>query len=277
MSATVYLAAHQTEAKTRTCCVKAQQNRLAAPLQMHIIWASSPEVTMRARLLLALGCCIAWKVATDSAPQASAPPPQDAFSAEHTGLRDTHPVRNGTRTPAPPASATPVDIISDAALAYGVTVPDLDRPTRVSTYDRNFVEQVSIEGRAELVYAKLALRHAVRPETRAFAQRMINDHMATNSELRVLAEGKNIVLPSELDQAHKTIHQELARLKGEAFDNAYTEQQLRAHVLVTNMFRQAAQQAEDKQIKTWATHRLPQFEQHLRMARELAEGHKPVS
>jgi putative membrane protein len=244
---------------------------------MRIIWASVREVIMRARLFIALGCCVAWKVASGPAPQASSPPPVDAFNAEHSGLRDTHPVRNGTSTPLQPAGATPVDIISDAALAYGVTVPDLDRPTRVSTYDRRFLEQASIAGRAELVYAKLALRYAVRPDTRTFAQRMINDHMAANSELRLLAEGQNVVLPSELDTPHQLVHQELARLRGDAFDNAYAEHQVRAHVTVTNMFRQAVEQAADAQIKIWATHRLPQFEQHLRMARDLAEGRKPVS
>lgn len=254
---------------------------------------------MRVRLLVALGCCIASTAAWKAVVPDAFKPPVDAFTPDTAVCRDGQTVAEAQRradapfpyravaqavaipprtaSPVVPSSATPVDIISDAALAYGAPAADLDRPSRVSLFDRTFVKDAAMKGHAELVYAKLALRRAARPETRQYAQRIINDQMAANSELRTLAEGKNIVVPTELDTPHTLLHQELARLTGDAFDAAYATHQVRSHVTLTSMFRQAIEQAGDAQVRIWATHRLRTYEQHLRMARDLAEGRKPVS
>jgi putative membrane protein len=146
----------------------------------------------------------------------------------------------------------------------------------LSAVDRAFVQQAALSGYAEVTLGKLALRRGGQPEVKQFAQRMINEHMTANNQLRTLAEAKNIILPTDLDTHYQSQVRRLARLSGTTFDREYIRVQVAEHVTATALFRQERATGTDDQLRNWADRTLPALQHHLRMARDLGVG-KPVS
>jgi predicted outer membrane protein len=67
----------------------------------------------------------------------------------------------------------------------------------VSSADRDFAMKAASGGMAEVQAAQLAAQQATSPQIKQFAQRMITDHTAANSELQQIAKQANIDLPAQ--------------------------------------------------------------------------------
>src|SRR3989338_5462596 len=109
----------------------------------------------------------------------------------------------------------------------------------------DFVDEASAKGIAEIETGKMALEKSTSPEIKRFAE-LMNKAKAMILELR----------------------------SGESFDEAYTNNQVEAHEATIELFREQSEDAEDPDIKAFATSTLPKLEQHLEMAKRLADTHK---
>src|SRR5688500_18752963 len=69
--------------------------------------------------------------------------------------------------------------------------------------DQGFAQNAALGGLAEVELSQLAITKATNTEVKQFAQMMVADHSAANSELKTLATAKGLVLPTELDAEHK--------------------------------------------------------------------------
>src|SRR3712207_4133785 len=91
----------------------------------------------------------------------------------------------------------------------------------LSTSDAAFVTSAARGGMAEVQLGQLAQRNGRSAAVKRFGQRMVEDHGRANQEMMALAQRKQLTPPSGIGAEHQRTHDDLARLRGGAFDRAY--------------------------------------------------------
>ena len=129
-----------------------------------------------------------------------------------------------------------------------------------------FIGAAAMDGLAEVEHGRLAAQNASSPEVKRFAQRMVDDHSKAAGELKGLAAKKEVALETELDDQHQATQDQLAKLKGAAFDKAYMSHMVKAHLEAVAQFQQEAKAGQDADVKAWAAKTLPTLQEHLKLA-----------
>jgi putative membrane protein len=137
----------------------------------------------------------------------------------------------------------------------------------------DFVEDASAKGVAEVEAAKLAKEKGTAADVKTFADMMIKDHTAANQKLKALADSKKIDVSDDamlLDKAKAMI----LELRGaKSFDQAYANNQVKAHEATIEIFEEEIKDGKDAELKAFATETLPKLKAHLEMAKKLAAAH----
>ncbi len=160
------------------------------------------------------------------------------------------------------ASAFVCIVSATANMAFALDKIDAD----------DFVDEVSAKGIAEVESAKLALQKSTSADVKTFAQAMINDHSAANKELASIASRKKLDVSTEAELTTKAKKFVLEQREGESFNEAYANNQVKAHEETIKLFQQAAV-SDDPDIAEFAKATLPTLAQHLKMAKDLAAAH----
>lgn len=165
---------------------------------------------------------------------------------------------------AQPAPASP-------APAERAQAKQADTKQRLDSEDEDFLERAAESGHTEIAGSKLAQQKARSADVKAFAEQMIADHTKVAQELAALAKSKGYTPPTEpslIDKAKlKTLE-----MRDEGFDKAYADEiGVQAHQDAVDLFKQAAEQAKDADVKAFAVKTLPALEQHLTMAKALQQ------
>lgn len=132
----------------------------------------------------------------------------------------------------------------------------------------DFVEEASAKNISEIEAGKLALDKSTYPAVRTFAQKMINDHSANNTELRSLATRKKVELADDAALTSKAKAALLKQRDGESFDVAYANNQVSAHRDAIEFYKEAAK-SKDADVRTFAVAALPKLQHHLEAAEAL--------
>jgi putative membrane protein len=111
-----------------------------------------------------------------------------------------------------------------AYLATGVLgLSALSASAALSSADREFAMKAASGGLAEVQAAQLAEQRATSPQIKQFAQRMITDHTAANTELQQIAKQADISLPARPTGNDAAEGQKLRGVNGTAFDQVYAQ------------------------------------------------------
>ena len=121
-----------------------------------------------------------------------------------------------------------------------------------------------MDGMTEVQLGYLALQNSQDPKVKQFAQQMVTDHTKANKELKGIASGKGLAIPTLLDVQHRATVQSLQVKSGAAFDTAYISQMAAAHDRSIALFT-AAQHFGDPDIATFASASLPTLQMHRQM------------
>lgn len=140
--------------------------------------------------------------------------------------------------------------------------------------DKHFVTNAAAGGLAEVKFGELAQEKAGDPAVKAFGKRMVNDHSKAGEQLKEVAQGQNISLPSDLKAADQTQYQHLSKLSGTEFDRAYMQMMVKDHEEDVAEFKKEATSGKNQAIKDFAAQTLPTLEDHLKRARGLASNRK---
>jgi len=134
----------------------------------------------------------------------------------------------------------------------------------------DFVKEVSMSDMFEIESSKVALERGG-AATKAFAQQMIDAHQKTTANLKALLDsGKVKAQPaSAMSEDQRESIDELKKLSGSEFDNAYQDDQEDAHETAVDVFKRYAQEGDNPDLKAWAAKTVPDLEHHLKMAEEL--------
>jgi len=135
--------------------------------------------------------------------------------------------------------------------------------------DRTFVANAAVGGMFEVQSSEIATTAAQNQAIKAFAQQMIQDHTKANQELKQLAAGKHVPVPQTLDMKHAKLLQKVGSAQGKNFDKAYVAAQLKAHKEAVALFKNAAENAKDPDLKQFAAKTLPTLQHHLKEAKSL--------
>jgi putative membrane protein len=158
-------------------------------------------------------------------------------------------------------------LVMAGAAMFAATVTAQER---VSAADSVFLVQAAQNGQAELQVGRLALEKTQNTEVKTFAQRMLDEHTAWAAELAALASAKGVRLPDEASAAQKGDINQLATSDSYHFDQRYAESMgVHAHEETIALFRRAANEADDADIRAFAARMLPKLQLHLQMARGL--------
>ena len=129
-------------------------------------------------------------------------------------------------------------------------------------------------GLHEIALGKLAVEKGSSDAVKQFGQKMIDDHVKVNDELKQVAAAGGVNVPDVLDSKHQSRVDKLAKLSGAEFDKAYIKDQLKYHQQNVKEFQQEAQYGSVAEVKNLASKALPALQQHLELAKDLGKSKK---
>ena len=91
----------------------------------------------------------------------------------------------------------------------------------------DFVNQAAMSGMFEVQSSELALNKSQDVRIRDFAQHMVQDHTQASEKLKAAAQGTSV--PTNLDQEHAAMLQQLQQASGNDFTRNYTQMQFAGH------------------------------------------------
>ena len=153
-----------------------------------------------------------------------------------------------------------------ASVASAQTPPPGSAPAA-----QDFVTKVAISDMFEIQSSQLALSKQADTDTKPFAEKMVQDHQKTSTELKALVDGGKVkaTLPSALDAEHQKMLDDLKAKSGKDFDQSYDQVQLKAHRDAVALFEAYAKGGDNDELKGWAGQTLPHLKEHLSMAEKL--------
>ncbi len=140
---------------------------------------------------------------------------------------------------------------------------------KLSATDRKFMDAAAAGGLAEVQLGQIAARKGVSDGVRGFGQRMVEDHTAANSQLKLLAQNKGYNLPVSTMPKDQKIQARLSQMSGKAFDHAYVTDMIADHREDIAEFTKEAKNGKDPDIRKFAATTLPTLQMHYDMARQL--------
>jgi putative membrane protein len=135
-----------------------------------------------------------------------------------------------------------------------------------SASDKSFVDKAATGGMAEVQLSKLAMEKGQSMEVKQFARKMVEDHTKANTELKQIAQKKDITVPTKLDEKHEAALDKLSKLSGAEFDQEYMRVMTQDHDETIKLLKNEAQNGQDPELKSFAMKTLPVVEKHDDMA-----------
>jgi putative membrane protein len=166
------------------------------------------------------------------------------------------------------ASPAALAQVSHPSAAGGAGAATISKE-RLSQQDKNFIKDAAEGGMAEIELSKIAEK-SQNPEVKHFAERMVRDHSAANTELAGIVTGLGLEMPNKLDTEHQRIRDQLASMHGGAFDQQYMHVMVTDHDQAVKLFREENAAGYDTELKRFAQKTLPIIEQHQKMAIDLS-------
>jgi putative membrane protein len=78
-------------------------------------------------------------------------------------------------------------------------------------------------------------------------------------------------VPAEIDEQHQEPVETLSKMQGSQFDREFMRHMVKDHEKVVQLFSTVSQESQDAEIKAFAAKTLPTLQEHLQLARQLAQ------
>jgi putative membrane protein len=147
--------------------------------------------------------------------------------------------------------------------------PALAQAPKASLGQAEFARMAASGDMFEIESSKLALSKAEDPQIKQFAQKLIDDHMASSKKLMSVADQKP---PAMLDRKHAVMLEKLKAASGKAFTQAFVSMQVQAHKEAIDLFERYSKQGDDAKLKAFATQTLPTLRAHLQDVERLQKN-----
>jgi putative membrane protein len=135
-----------------------------------------------------------------------------------------------------------------------------------------YLAEIARANRGEVNVSLLALDRAVDEDVRAYAQKMVDEHEAAMDDIREVAEGEGVTLPALLASEAYDARARLLELTGAEFDREYMRFALSSHQAAIRITASMAANPADDDVQALAADLLPDLEEHLDEAEDVAAG-----
>ena len=157
-----------------------------------------------------------------------------------------------------------------AAPADTATAPAEAQDPASVTEPQAFVDMATVSNMFEIESSKVALDKATAPDTKTFAQHMIDDHTKAGDDMKKAADADGMKLPASLDAKHQATVDRLSGLSGETFDADFLAEQVAAHEEAVALFTNYAANGAPGALKDFASKTLPTLEGHLEEVKKIS-------
>ena len=203
-------------------------------------------------------------------------PDQTAAANDTTGATPVAPAPADTMAAAPAtndqtAASGSTAATSDQMAASGTSGTTDQNAGATAPAAQDFVQQAAIGNMFEIESSKLALDHAQSGDVKTFAQRMIDDHTKADGDLKAAVQSAGIIVPADLDQAHKDKLDQLQAANTD-FDRQYVDMQVSAHDDAVKLFQGFADSGDNPDVKQFAESTLPTLKDHQKMIHEISDN-----
>ncbi len=152
------------------------------------------------------------------------------------------------------------------------SAPAATAPMQV-TDPAQFAAMAASSNQFEIASSTLAVERSTNQDVVAFAEQMIADHTNAAQQMMPAAEEEGITPPTDMEDRHQQMVDELEGLEGEEFDAAYIAAQVQAHDEAVALFQSYSSEGPDGPLKEFATATLPVLEQHQEHVHGLSGNH----
>lgn len=142
----------------------------------------------------------------------------------------------------------------------------------VAAADKNFMVAAAEGGMLEVRLGEITQKKGAKQDVKEFGAMMVADHGKAGEDLKAVAAKLDVKLPADLDAKHKAIVDKLDTLSGSAFDKAYLDEMLKAHMKDASAFEDASKTAKDPDVKAFAQRTLPVVQAHLAKVKAMAKN-----
>jgi putative membrane protein len=147
-----------------------------------------------------------------------------------------------------------------------------DKANDLNSTDQNFMTQVNIGNKAEIMAGQLAATKGNSAGVKAFGQMMATEHGQAQSDLQALAASLGRTLSDTVDAEHQALMARLNSLSGYAFDTAYINSQVKDHQKTLNIFQTEISDGDNDRVQNYASQYLPHIQMHLQKADSLSRS-----
>jgi putative membrane protein len=135
--------------------------------------------------------------------------------------------------------------------------------------DQQFIDLAAQTDMLEAHLGQLAADHASRQDVKDYAQMLVSDHTADYQQLNAIAAKDNFTVPKGLDDEHWKLAASLEKQKGAAFDAGFIRAMIDGHTKAIGVYTQEASNAQNPDVKSYASATLPTLQKHLDGAKDL--------
>ena len=160
---------------------------------------------------------------------------------------------------------------TDTQAASSSTADATTPPPPAADPDSDFFDKAAEGGMAEVEAGKLAQEKASSAEVKKFGAMMVTDHTQANDKLKAIAANHGVTLPTDLNEEHRTMKENLSGLSGKDFDKEYIAGQIKDHQTVAELLRTESASGQNPDAKAFAAETLPTVEAHLQQAQSLGK------
>ena len=138
--------------------------------------------------------------------------------------------------------------------------------------DSEFLTKAASGGMTEVELGKIAQEKSQNAKVKEFGAMMVKDHSMANDELKQLAMSKNVSLPEAPLAKHQEGIDKLKEKSGADFDKDYVDMMVSDHKETIDLFKDAAENAKDADVKAFAGKTLPTLESHLQHIQQIQDS-----
>jgi putative membrane protein len=139
--------------------------------------------------------------------------------------------------------------------------------------DQAFVRKALEGGAAEVQLGELAQQKSQSDDVKQFGQKMVQDHTQLGDQMKPIAQQLGVKEPKGPSKKDKELIAKLEGLSGPQFDEAYIQAMVKDHKQDLKEFKDAAQTAQNPNVKQAAQQGAGVISQHLQMIQQIAQAH----
>lgn len=122
----------------------------------------------------------------------------------------------------------------------------------------------------EIQVSQWVQQRAQDQQVKQFAQMVVKDHQQANQQLKQIAQSAGVQIQEKLDPVHQAKLQKFQQCAASEIDRKYAFSQAAGHMMGVLELTYQSRNAQNQDVKQYATKTLPKMKQHLDRATEIA-------